>query len=291
MLVHQSISQRKACSVCVKSEAEVRFEASRVFQMHDTKAGLPIYTYLMLVNQEYDANPSQDAFANNLPSSNMVCGPPTIKLVDMNVTFLLQFADNSDSIQPGWIEAYSSPYDSFPFPEIGTIREDQLEYCISQFQDCIATLVQQSRNDFIHFPSYQETLPTSMSRPPSVCALYCQKVTQNKAIIFKMLDLKVSSLLAQAKTSFCSMEGRLLQVKGLLLYHFIRLFDGGIRQRPTAERDFEHLEAWTIKLHQTYAASGNDLIWDSLHHQWVHFESVRRTTMMSAVLQSAYSAI
>jgi hypothetical protein len=152
-------------------------------------------------------------------------------------------------------------------------------------------LVQQSQNPFIHLSSYQDTLPTPYQDLLSICALHCQKTAQNKAIAFKILDDKVNSLLTRAKTSFCSVEDRLLHVQALLLYQFMRLFDGDIRQRANAERDFEHLEAWTIELHQTYAACGNKLSWESPYRQWVLFESIRRTIMMSVVLQSAYSAI
>lgn len=114
----------------------------------------------------------------------------------------------------------------------------------------------------MHFASYQETLPIAYQDVLSICALHIQRSPRNKTVVFRMLDDRVKTLLAQAKTSFCSVEDRLLQLQAMLLYQFMRLFDGDIRQRANAERDFEPLEAWAIELHQTYAASGNELSWE-----------------------------
>jgi hypothetical protein len=223
-----------------------------------------------------------------VPSTTTDHEPSIDKPAVKNVTFPSHSVDASELTQSNTL---GSPYDSFPFPEIATIRKDQLDYCISHFQGCITTLVQQSQNLFMHFTSYQETLPIAYQDLLSICALHSQRNPRNKTVIFRMLDDKVKALLAQANTSFCSVEDRLLQLQAMLLYQFMRLFDGDIRQRANAERDFEPLEAWTIELHQTYAASGNELSWESPYRQWVLLESVRRTIMMSVVLQSAYSAI
>jgi hypothetical protein len=72
----------------------------------------------------------QDVYANNVPSTTTDHETSTDKPADKKVTFPSQSVDSSELIQSN---SLSSPYDSFPFPEIATIRKDLLDYCISHF--------------------------------------------------------------------------------------------------------------------------------------------------------------
>lgn len=183
----------------------------------------------------------------------------------------------------------SLPLDSFPFPERTVIRPEQRDFCISSIRSLILQLVQRSRSPFIHPHSYQQLPPVAYQDLLGICAMYSQKTPQNQAVIFSMLDSRVSSLIYSSKVSTWSKKDRLLAVQALTSYQIIRLFDGDIRQRVLAEKHLDVLESWTIDLISTCNIYNNDTNSDSPYERWVFIESSRRTTLMSVMIQAMYS--
>jgi hypothetical protein len=185
-----------------------------------------------------------------------------------------------------------SPFDSFQFPELTVVPQEQVEFCIGQFKACILQLVQQNQLPFIHLSTYQQSPPNLYQDLLGVSAMYCQKSPQNQAIIFSMLDHKISSVVSSTNSSSWLTEDYLVRVQALIVYQIIRLFDGDIRLRANAERHFATLEAWTKHL----LATGSKLHSDSSSNgysfeRWVLDESVRRTVLMSVMLKAMYSLI
>jgi hypothetical protein len=180
---------------------------------------------------------------------------------------------------------------SFPFPERTTIRQEQIDFCISQFKAFIPQLVQQNRSPFIHRDSYQRMPPTVYQDLLGISAMYCQKSFQNQSIIFSMLDSRISSLIESSKSSSWSTKGYLVGVQALIIYQIIRLFDGDVRQRANAERHLGILEAWTFQLHSTNNICYNDYDTESPYQRWVFVESTRRTVTMSIMVQAMYSLL
>jgi hypothetical protein len=150
-----------------------------------------------------------------------------------------------------------SPLDSFPFPELTAISQDQVDFCIRQFKACVQ-LVQQNRSPFIHPSSYQYTSSTVYQDLLCVSAMYCLKSPRNQAVVLQMLDHKVSSLILSSNSSSWLIQDYLAGVQALLFYQIIRLFDRDIRQWANAERHFATLEAWTMQLRSTANVFHND---------------------------------
>jgi hypothetical protein len=162
---------------------------------------------------------------------------------------------------------------------------------VVQLQGYVTTLVKEGQNSFVHKFSNEDSLPKIYQDLLGLSALHCQKSQQNQAILWRMVDERVKDLISASIISSRSLEDRLLNLQALLMYQIMRLFDGDIRQRANAERNFTHLESWTQQLHQNYAKSLNDVVWESPFQKWVLFESIRRTILMSVLLQSVYSVI
>ncbi len=106
-----------------------------------------------------------------------------------------------------------------------------------------------------------------------------------------MLDCKLAALVKDSSSFLCQVKDNLLALQVFILYQFIRLFDGDVRQRVNAERDLELLDSWTLRLHQNYCQVPIKLGKESTYGHWVLVESIRRTTMMSVLLRGAYSVM
>lgn len=178
---------------------------------------------------------------------------------------------------------------SFPYPERATIKQEQLDFCVSQFKDIILQLVHQNRAPFIHHDSYQLAPPVAYQDLLGVSAMYCQKTPQNQTIIFSMLDSRISSLIRSSKSSLWSTKDYLVAVQAMIIYQIIRLFDGDIHQRAKAEGQFRILETWASHLHSTTNYGDTDS--ESPYQRWIFMESARRSVTMSIMLQAIYSIL
>lgn len=181
------------------------------------------------------------------------------------------------------------PLDSFSFPERTVVKQDQIDFCIAQFKNMVPQLVQLSQSPFIHCSSYESMPPVVYQDLLGVSALYCHKSNQNKTTIFSMLDSRVSTLITSSKSSSWSIQDYLVGIQALIIYQIIRLFDGDIRQRANAERHMNILEAWTMHLNSTSNIYSNDCNGESNYQRWIFIESVRRTILMSTMIQAMYS--
>lgn len=104
-----------------------------------------------------------------------------------------------------------------------------------------------------------------------------------------MLDDKVTSLLLNS-SSFRP-ESNLIELQVLLLYQIIRVFDGDASQRANAERHFDVLDSWTIRLHKGYYEAEQSRPSYSCSRHWILLESIRRTIMMSIFLRDLHRAM
>lgn len=183
-----------------------------------------------------------------------------------------------------------SPWNTVDFPELASISKEQVDFCVQQFQSFITQLVQGVNSPFIHHSAYADTVPSAYQDLVGVSAMYCQRTPENLPVVYAMLDNNMTRLIAGSST--WGPEDLLLATQALVIYQIIRLFDGDIRQRARAERQFVMLEAWTSQLQaalndfQHISSSEN-----SMHRLWVLSESARRTILVSVMLQALYSLL
>jgi hypothetical protein len=102
----------------------------------------------------------------------------------------------------------------------------------------------------------------------------------------RVLEAKTASLVQQVNQT-TSLKELLASVQALMLFHIIQLFDGDIRQRSIAERNIDKLRTWTTRLQAQAEDMGHAASWQ----EWIFAESIRRTVIFSALIDSLYSSL
>ena len=147
--------------------------------------------------------------------------------------------------------------------------------------------------------SHTFTFPTTIQKPSDdfVPKLYNFSVEVAYYILripltLPVIEEKANELLHPPSQASWSPLDLLSAIQSLLIFQFIRLFDGDIRQRSLAESAEPVLQSWTEQLksqtleEQTYTTSTAPS-WRS----WIFAESTRRTVAMSSVLTGIYSMV
>jgi hypothetical protein len=183
------------------------------------------------------------------------------------------------------------PYVTLSYPPMESISRDRVDFCITQLKRCLPSFVLANRTLFLHPLSNDGNIPPIYQDALSICSLYMHRTSANKKVVFQMLDDKIDSLLLNSSCFSCGPENNLRELQVLLLYQIIRIFDGDIRQRANAERQFDLLDAWTMRLHRSYFEAEQSRPSYSSSSHWILLESIRRTIMMSIFLRDLYGAM
>jgi hypothetical protein len=205
---------------------------------------------------------------------------------------LEESSQSSSYLAPEDLEMINfNPLYSFPFPELGTISTSQLNFCVSKLKNCVSSLVLDNRTLFMHPKILNIEIPEIYQDALSVCSLYMHKTTQNTGAVFQVLDSKVNYLVTASTFLPCDILSNLFALQALLIYQIIRVFDGDPRQRAYAERDFDLLDSWTLRLHANYFEAEQASAHLRNHPRWIVLESIRRTVMVSVLLRDLYGAM
>lgn len=173
---------------------------------------------------------------------------------------------------------------------VGAHNEDSMAYLVTNVRRYPATFVFQGRTPFIHSRLYHGGLPKMMQDSFAICAVYLAMNETNKFAVFHIMAAKVAEMIHESNEEFWSIADNLAGVQALILVHIIQLFDGDIRQRALAEQNEAILLRWTDQLHmrtKNELVASTSPIWPS----WPFAESLRRTILMSHMLQGLYSCI
>jgi hypothetical protein len=179
-----------------------------------------------------------------------------------------------------WLELDTS------YPEIAFLDRwsiNQLERNIKSYPRMFARV---QETPFIHPRLYETRLPDAIQDAFTVCAAYSTKSPETEDMISRILESKTAHLVQQHFES-SSLEELLTAVQALMLMHIIQIFDGNIRQRSIAEQNFYTLQFWTIQLRARASGLGPALTWQ----EWIFGESVRRTVILSLLVNGLYSVL
>ncbi|KAH7309240.1 hypothetical protein BKA65DRAFT_170434 [Rhexocercosporidium sp. MPI-PUGE-AT-0058] len=269
VIVHRSDTRRKACTGCVKAKrrCDLTLPAcsrcmKRNIDCNYGDSGIAIVEQAVVSSLELDAAPIRPVIPFTPPPE------PTVELEYENF--------------------FSSPYASFPFPHLVAADPFQVDYCISELQRSVETLVLEGRTPFIHPDLYSEAMPEVYQDLIGICSFYMQRAPQNYSVVFRMMDARLKKLGESAK-SVVQLAEWLLHVQALIMYQIIRLFDGNIIQRGNAEIDMKVLDAWTERLQAEFSEA--DLAHVEPTRNWIMMESIRRTVMVSWLLRGIYKAV
>jgi hypothetical protein len=156
---------------------------------------------------------------------------------------------------------------------------------------------------FIHRQTMQALQAPALQQAMSACALYAIQTPQTKGLVHQVLQSNVQSLLTSTDPSSSSNPTLLAATQALLLYQLIRLFDGDVQLRASAEADESIALLWTRELRSrvchvalrrdstatnpvaTFSQTFEDQEWLT----WLFSESIRRTVVTAFMLQGVYN--
>ncbi|PVH71455.1 hypothetical protein DL98DRAFT_521045 [Cadophora sp. DSE1049] len=276
VIVHRSDTRRKACAGCVKAKRRCDLILPACSRCMKRNMGCSYGDNGIVVGEQQQPviSTSSAELEETVPQWPVIpFTPPPEPTMELEL---------------GYEDFFSSPYSSFPFPQIVVTDPFQIEYCISELKRSVETVVLEGRTPFIHPDLYSETMPETYQDLLGVCSLYMQRTPRNYPMVFRMMDAKLKRLGNSAK-SVVQLGQWLLHVQTLIMYQIIRLFDGDMQQRRNAERDMKVLDAWTERLQSEF--SEVDLLPVEPSRNWIMLESIRRTLMVSWLLRGFYKSV
>ncbi|KAK0124730.1 hypothetical protein ONS96_008613 [Cadophora gregata f. sp. sojae] len=281
VIVHRSDTRRKACAGCVKAKRRCDLILPACTRCVKRKMGCCYGDNGTVVDeQQQQQQPVISTSSAQLEKTILTW--PVIPFTPPPE------AEPAIELDLGYEEFFSSPYSSFPFPQLVVTDPFQIDYCISELKRSIETLVLEGRTPFIHPDLYSETMPETYQDLIGVCSFYMHRTPQNYPMVCRMMNVKLKKLGESAK-SVVQLGSWLLHVQALIMYQIMRLFDGDVQQRRNAERDMKVLDAWTERLQSEF--SEVDLAPAETSRNWIMLESIRRTLMISWLLRGFYKSI
>ncbi|MBE3049696.1 Zn(II)2Cys6 transcription factor, partial [Candidatus Bathyarchaeota archaeon] len=172
------------------------------------------------------------------------------------------------------------------FQETTTLDRWSTTHLLRNVKSYPRTFARSQKTPFIHPRLYDAYLPDAIQDAFTVSAAYHTKTPETEDTVFRILIAKTTNLAAQppgVKTT-----GELLAaLQALILLTIIQLFDGDVRQRSTAEQNMATLRSWTLQLQARTGELDPAPTWT----EWILAESVRRTVILSVMLDGLYSAL
>lgn len=173
-----------------------------------------------------------------------------------------------------------------------TLARAETEAALHRFKTWPDKWLKEGKAPFIHPQLYASGMPKSLQDAYAACAIYSTKTEGNSFIAFTVIEAKAKELLRSPNQPTWTPLDLLAAVQALLIFQFIRLFDGDIRQRALAENAEPVLESWTEQLKsQTLEEQQYTTFTAPSWRSWIFGESVRRTVTMSIFLGGIYSLV
>ncbi|KAH7176629.1 hypothetical protein EDB81DRAFT_875430 [Dactylonectria macrodidyma] len=200
--------------------------------------------------------------------------------------------DTLDLFQPS---STLAPPTVHVFDAIPEVIANRLQWSIDAICTAPSTMVLENQTPWCHPLLYKDTMPHAHA----CCALYLAKNRVNSPIIFRSIESHVSDLLCSPAPN--TPIDCLAHTQALLLYQIIRLFDGDISARVSAERDLPAVESSGIALFAhtkfdhyppstelpLFPIAPTKTFWQD----WILNESIRRTLLFTFYFLQAYRII
>lgn len=272
-------SRQKSCDACVRGKRRCGQESPACARC--SRMGM-CCTYRTLPSP-----PSQSLGygpPNTLQSSNPIEDSETGSSDLFNSRSPLLFED----INEGEISFPSvSVEDVLRDISVQTMPQDRVDFCVRQFKSYPQSLLSRTRTPFIHPELFNDSvpIPQALQEAFCICSLYLSRTDATAAIIFRIIDAKCRQIL-ETRTTW-SISEHLAALQAFCLFQIIRLFDGDIRQRAIAEQQESILTDWTTDLLRRTQTSESPI--SPSWQNWIFSESVRRTIILSLMIQGIYS--
>lgn len=187
----------------------------------------------------------------------------------------------------------------------------ELEPFVCAVEKMMQSWVRDGYNSFIHRRLYDKGMPTSLQDAFTTLAAYTGRTPAVKETILQIAEERSSALASQNPPTAGGAQGILAHlacVQALFVYEFIRLFDGSVRLRSSAEQQLPTLRHWVIRMweavkryrgedrflnHRLLQWNANDFdreydVCSELWKLWILTESVRRTHVIIDTIANVY---
>ncbi|KAL0775827.1 hypothetical protein CaCOL14_007114 [Colletotrichum acutatum] len=190
-------------------------------------------------------------------------------------------------------------YDSAP-GSLESVIANRLQYALDEIKKVPTTVVMENQAPWSHPYLYRAHMPRDMQDAQACCALYIAKNKTNSSFVLRTIQARAHELLASPIPK--NRLDILARLHAILLYQIIRLFDGDISMRASAEHTLSSLEHTILALlpfvkwepeqpatgpAQDYIACPTKDFWQ----EWIFQESARRTIFFTCFFLVAYSAL
>ncbi|KAF2116308.1 hypothetical protein BDV96DRAFT_645639 [Lophiotrema nucula] len=190
-----------------------------------------------------------------------------------------------EGLEPDYLAAAVGPVRS-------SLARAETEAAVHRFKTWPEKWVKEGKAPFIHPMLYQSGMPKPLQDAYAACAIYSTKTPQNEFVALTVIESKANELVRSPNQASWTPLDLLAAIQALLIFQFIRLFDGDIRQRAQAEQSEQLLESWTEQLKsRTEEEQRFTTMTAPSWRSWVFAESVRRTVSMSYFLSGIYSLV
>lgn len=168
-------------------------------------------------------------------------------------------------------------------------RRSRIGYILGYMKDCHKTFAQTRTLPFIHPRLYTQHLPRTMMAAFSAASTYATHTPSTKAWALRVLSEAAKEIQNEGRNNAVSVLDKIARVQALVLVDTMRIFDGDISMRTSAEREKGLLMEWVMELgrlrgevegEETPMKASRDKAPKTWEH-WVLVESLRRTVMMS----------
>ncbi|KAF4773935.1 hypothetical protein HER10_EVM0006794 [Colletotrichum scovillei] len=190
-------------------------------------------------------------------------------------------------------------YDSAP-GSLESVIANRLQYALDEIKKVPTTVVMENQAPWSHPHLYRAHMPRDMQDAQACCALYITKSKINSSFVLRTIQARAHELLASPMPK--NRLDILARFHAILLYQIIRLFDGDISMRASAQHTLSSLEHTILALlpfvkwepeqpatgpAQDYTACPTKDFWQ----EWIFQESARRTIFFTCFFLVAYSAL
>ncbi|GAB7341554.1 hypothetical protein MBLNU457_7766t1 [Dothideomycetes sp. NU457] len=173
-----------------------------------------------------------------------------------------------------------------------------LEAIFETFMSMLKCWSESGSNDFIHPMLYKHGMPPALQDAFVIFASYTAASKAMKSTVLQIADERANHLVQQQ--SYTVEEGldniriHLARLHALFVLIFIRLFDGSVRFRASAERQLGTLQTWLRELREiasSYNGHGGSTIAQvptAVWLAWTVIESTRRTLLVVQTTANIY---
>ncbi|KAI0550601.1 hypothetical protein F4679DRAFT_199284 [Xylaria curta] len=144
----------------------------------------------------------------------------------------------------------------------------EMEPFICEVEKMLKAWVTDGFNGFIHRRLYDKGMPTCVQDAFTTFAAYTNRTPATRETLLQIADDRASALTQHAVRPVANgvqeIWAHLARVHALFVYVFIRLFDGSVRMRTSAERQIPTLRSWVTQMWETVK-----------RHRWDEYPSVK----------------